>query len=138
MKQYTYLLGFICALLFALPCHAQVVDEVDVQYKACIAKDSSSGNICNCAYTAYGKYDEQMNKAYKKLLKSLKQPKMKAVLQQSQAAWVAYRDAEFKTYDVMFNLPGDKWCGVRQYDRLEVVKSRILLLRNYTDALSPR
>jgi len=140
MKQYSYLLSLICALFITLPCNAQQVndDPVDEQYRECIKIDSTSGNICTCAYIAYGKYNEQMNKTYKKLLKSLKLPKEKTVLQQSQTAWMAYRDAEFKTYDVMFNLPGDKWCGIRQYDRLEIVKARIISLKNYLIALEKK
>ncbi len=116
---------------------AQVVaeDAIDIAYRNCLLKDTSSGNIDGCAFIAYGKWNKELDHAYDKLLKSVKKPKDKAALKQAQTAWVAFRDAEFASYDNMFNCPGNRWCMVRQDSRIDLVRARTLQLRRYAGSL---
>jgi len=130
-------LFFLSILFFSFSCSAQEEkkDEIDITYQACLAKDSSTANISACAFVAYGKWNKEMDNTYKKLLKSLKKEKDRAALKQSQAAWVMYRDAEFKSYDNMFNLPGSKYCLIRQDGRINIVRARTQQLREYAEDL---
>ena len=132
----------ICLLLLSAGnCLAQAIsdeDPIDREYNSCILKDSSSANICACAYFAYGKWEGEMDNAYKKLNRILKKDSDKAALKQSQTAWKAYRDAEFSSYDHMFNRPGGNWCGIRQDNRIEVVRARAIQLRGYLEALKQK
>ena len=124
-------------LLFAYHHSAQTgkEDVIDIDFQDCLLKDTSSGNIDGCAFVAYGKWNKELDKAYDKLMKSLKKPKDKAALKQSQIAWKAYRDAEFTSYDNMFNCPGNKWCLLRQSGRIDIVRARTLQLRSYAESM---
>jgi uncharacterized protein YecT (DUF1311 family) len=128
----------LSSLLFTVfQCHAQTVkeDRIDEDYDKCLAVDTSYATICDCAFIAYGKWDKEMDHTYDKLLKTLKKDKDKTSLKASQKAWIAYREAEFNTYNNIFNLPGNKWCGVRQDGRIEIVRARTLQLRTYIESL---
>ena len=141
-KTFGYLFFFIFYLFGASDISAQTEtkkeDHIDTEYKACLTKDTTCANISICAFTAYGKWDKEMDKAYNKLLKSLKKEKDKTALKQSQAAWKAYRDATFRSYDNMFDRTGDKWCQLRHDDRIAIVRARTLQLRNYSDAFKKK
>ena len=125
------LYGFF--LVFSATTHAQTkkIEAIDEEYTKCLAKDTSCGNIETCAFVAYGKWNKEMESSYNKVLKSLKKSKDLAPFKQSQTAWKAFRDAEFKSFDNMFNLPGSKWCLERRNARLEIVRARTLQLRSY-------
>jgi len=129
-KKYLFL---IILLLLGFHAFSQTTkeDAIDVAYRDCLLKDTSSGNIDACAFIAYGKWNKELDRAYDKLMKSLKKAKDKAALKQSQAAWKAYRDAEFTSFNNMFNYPGNKFCLMRQNGRIDIVKARVLQLRSY-------
>jgi len=134
-------LSLFVLLITASQSRAQTVgedhkeDRIDVEYNECITKDSSYANICNCAFVAYDKWTKELDIAYKKLLKNLKKETDKTALKQAQAAWILFKDAEFKAYDNIFNIPGGKWCGLRQDGRIDIVRGRALQLRSYAEAL---
>jgi len=135
MKRYLFIL---LALTLPATCtfaQEQKEDPIDAAYNACVAKDTSVASISTCAFTAYKKWEKEMNNAYDKLNRTLKKDKDKLALKQSQNAWMAYRDAEFTAYDHMFNHPGCKWCYSRQNGRVEIVRARALQLRGYLEAL---
>ena len=124
-------------LVAAINCRAQTAkeDRIDAEYHKCLLKDTSYATLCNCSFEAFGKWDKEMDKTYKKLLNTLKKDKDKTALKQSQKAWLAYKDAEFNNYNNMFNQPGNKWSILRQDGRVEIVRARTLQLRNYLEAL---
>ena len=128
--------SFFTTSLCTAQTHKQ--EAIDDAYEKCLAADTSCANIGDCAFIAYGKWEKEMNDTYKKLLKALKKEKDKAALKQSQAAWVAYRDATFKSYDMMFNRPGGKWCRLRHDDRIDMVRARAIQLRNYMESLKKK
>jgi len=140
MKQYKIpVFLFLLFSVFQCPAQTEIEDHkedrIDIEYKACVAKDSSSANICNCAFVAYDDWNKEMESAYKKLMRTLKKDKDKDALKNAQAAWVAFKDAEFKSYDYMFNRPGGNYCGMRQDGRIDIVRTRTLQLRNYIESL---
>ena len=127
--------------LIATDSYAQLFDKkepLDVSYEDCLLKDTSNTNICNCAYETYGKWDKELEKAYNKLLKELKLPKDQNAFIESQKSWKAYRDAEFQSYDNMFNKTGSKWTFERANDRINIVKARTLQLREYYQILTSK
>ncbi len=140
MLKYLRNLSLLLLLVTAFQSRAQAVkegrkeDRIDVEYDACLTKDTSSANICDCAFVAYDKWNKELDNAYRKLLKNLKREKDKTALKQAQLAWVAFRDAEFKAYDFMFNVPGGKWCSLRQDGRIDIVRARTLQLRSYAES----
>lgn|GEM_PF-858248 len=136
MKHYFIILVSVLTVCCSRS-HAQEVkqDPIDQEYYAAILKDTSVASIGACSFTAYKKWEKEMNNAYDKLNRMLKKDKDKQALRQSQTAWKAYRDAEFTSYDHMFNRPGSKWCFSRQDGRVDVVRARALQLRSYIEAL---
>ena len=132
MMRHTTIVLFL-SFFIASHSHAQTVEEdpIDATFKTCLLKDTSTVCIRICAYTAYDNWNNEMSKVYKKLLKTLKKEKDKSALKQSQAAWTNYRDAEFKSYDNMFNISGNFWCRTRAMGRIDVVRSRAMQLRTY-------
>ena len=136
MKHYLFALVTLLTIS-ATRSHAQEVkqDPIDLEYYAAILKDTSVAGISTCSFTAYKKWEKEMNNAYDRLNRMLKKDKEKQALKQSQTAWKAYRDAEFTSYDHMFNRPGSKWCFSRQDGRVDVVRARALQLRSYIEAL---
>ncbi len=140
MKNYAlgkFFLFLLTLWFFSSPASAQSSkeDAIDIAYRDCLLKDTSSGNIDACAFVAYGKWNKELDKTYDKLMKTLKKTKDKNALKQSQTAWKAYRDAEFTSYDNMFNSPGKKWCALRQSGRIDIVRTRVLQLRGYLESM---
>ena len=133
-------LSLFILLVIASQSHGQIVkedrkeDHIDIEYNECLAKDSTYVNLCNCAFVAFDKWNKELDVSYKKLLKNLKAEKDKNSLKQAQAAWLIFRDAEFKAYNNIFNIPGGKWCGLRQDGRIDIVRERALQLRNYAES----
>ena len=113
-------------------------NDIDIDYEKCVAKDTACPNVSDCAYRAYDKWHHEMEDAYKALLHELKKEEEKEALKQSQDAWIAYRDYTFKSYDMMFDLPGDKWCRLRHDDRIGIVRARALQLKNYFEVLKKK
>ena len=127
--------------LYLLPAMAQETrreDKIDITYRECLMKDTSVATRANCGFEAYKSWEHEMNIAYNRLLKELKKDKNKTALKQAQAAWIAYKNAEFASYDIMLNLPGGKWQGIRQDYRIEVVRERALQLRSYLETLKAK
>jgi uncharacterized protein YecT (DUF1311 family) len=113
-------------------------DPIDQSYEDCLRKDTSIANISNCAYVAYAKWNKELEKYYNKIQRELKKAKDKSSFIQSQRAWQAYRDAEFNSYDNMFNRPGDRWTYIRANNRVDIVKARVLQLREYYEILTAK
>ena len=106
-------------------------EDIDVNYGLCVIKDTACPNVSDCAFRAYAAWEKQMQEEYERLLHELKKEDDKLALKQAQAAWLAYRDATFTSYDFMFDIPGNKWCRQRHEDRVGLVRDRTLQLRNY-------
>ena len=113
-------------------------ERIDDEYAKCLTKDTSYSNICNCAFEAFGKWDKEMDRAYKKLLNEVKKEKDKSAIRLSQKAWLAYKDAEFACYNDIFNQPGNKWSLLRQDGRIDIVRARTLQLRHYQESVKSR
>jgi len=130
----------LCIVGFATGACAQTTKEelIDADYRQCLARDTSYVNVCNCAYVAFGRWSKELSKTYDKLLRGVKKEQQREALKKSQKAWAAYRDAEFDTYNHIFNYSGTRWCNIRQDKRIDVVRTRALQLRNHLDSLKKR
>ncbi len=130
-----------CFIIFQFGVNAQdlpVQHPIDKTFTECQARDTSAGNLYNCAFEAYASWDRLMDKEYKKLIKNLKADKDKSAMKAAQISWVAYRDNEFRAYDNMFNKPGQYWTRLRALGRIDIVRTRALQLQQYNENLSKR
>jgi uncharacterized protein YecT (DUF1311 family) len=138
MKHYKKLI--IILLLSVFQGYAQTAkeDKIDEEFHGCLVKDTTQANISVCAFVAYDKWNKEMQISYKKLLKAVKKDKDRTAIRQSQTAWTAYKNAEFKSYDNMFNHQGRKWILLRKEGQIAIVRTRALQLRSYLDAIKDR
>jgi uncharacterized protein YecT (DUF1311 family) len=130
---------FLSTVFFiSINCRAQTEeteDPIDREYKTCIGNDTSSSTISNCAYIAYGKWESELERYYSRIMKALSKPADKTAFKQSEDAWVAFQNAEFGSFNHMFNIPGNKWYLLRLNSRIDVLKTRVLQLRQYYDTI---
>lgn len=134
------ILSIVCLLpgSFLRAQEAKLQYPIDKSFEECLAKDTSAGNLYNCAFEAYASWDRMMDKEYKKLLRNLKTEKDRAAMKQAQSSWITYRDNEFRTYDNMFNKPGSRWIRLRAEGRIDIVRTRALQLKQYNEELEKR
>jgi len=122
-------------LLFAtVPLMAQKYDNpIDKSLEACMEKDMSTAGMVKCLNEAYDKYDNELNRLYKILMKGLDEESAKE-LKSAQIEWIAFRDKEFKLIDAIYSkLEGTMYIPMRVSDRIEIVKKRVLDFEAYAD-----
>ena len=104
---------------------------IDAYQQSCIAADPTTAGMTNCTNQARGLWEKEMEIKYMNLLSVLK-PEEKKVLQHSQRQWMAYRDAEFKAIDTLYNrLDGTMYIPMRASEKLSIVKNRVQCLVSY-------
>ena len=129
---------FAAVLLFALPMlsQAQELHPIDEQLNTCIETAPNNSELVGCALTAYKQWDEVIDEEYKKLSNSLPDG-LRAKLENSQAAWIAYREHEFEfNNDFFAGLNGTAW-NVSSADwKMSFTRNRALELMTYNDILN--
>jgi uncharacterized protein YecT (DUF1311 family) len=107
---------------------------IDKWVDACVEKDYSTVGMMNCGEQAVQKWDAELNRVYQALKKQLNADGKKA-LKTAQKAWLKYRDKEFKTIGAVYgSRQGTMWLPVLAFARADVVKNRVLQLKEYLDA----
>lgn len=138
MMNFFKRLPFFIVLFISVNCPAQTnegEEQIDREYKTCMGNDTSASTVSNCAYIAYDKWQNEMDRYYNRIVKGLRKPADKAIFKQSQQAWSAFRDAEFASYNHMFNIPGSKWYIIRLTSRIDVLRQRALQLKKYYEII---
>lgn len=126
---------FTFLLLFAaIPLMAQKYDHpIDKAIEDCMEKDMSTAGMVKCLNEAYDKYDNELNRLYKILMKGLDEESAKE-LKSAQVEWIVFRDKEFKLIDAVYSkLEGTMYIPMRVSDRIEIVKKRVLDFEAYAD-----
>lgn len=128
------LLLTILLLFAAIPLMAQKYDHpIDKATEDCMEKDMSTAGMVKCLNEAYDKYDNELNRLYKILIKKLDDDSAKE-LKSAQLEWIAFRDKEFKLIDAVYSkLEGTMYIPMRVSDRIEIVKKRVLDFEAYAD-----
>lgn len=128
------LLLTILLLFAAIPLMAQKYDHpIDKATEDCMEKDMSTAGMVKCLNEAYDKYDNELNRLYKILMKKLDEESAKE-LKSAQIEWIVFRDKEFKLIDAVYSkLEGTMYIPMRVSDRIEIVKKRVLDFEAYAD-----
>jgi len=134
-KYILSVLQIIIICLSAVPCYAQDNKHpIDRWFESCLAKDNSTAGMRECSSVAYDKWDKELNKNYRDLMKSLPAD-AKAVLKTAQLQWIKFKDAEFKLIDVTEGRnEGTMWLTVTDGHRLDFVRKRALELKGYLES----
>jgi uncharacterized protein YecT (DUF1311 family) len=140
MKPFITIVFMLFATCPLLSRAQQTAEEspIDVAYYKCLAKDSSASGIAGCAFKAYGEWEDEVNKYYSRLLHMARKDTSGPSVENAQAAWMTYREQEFKVYDNMFNIPGNEWVRLRSESRIDVMRQRAMELRRYYEALEQK
>jgi uncharacterized protein YecT (DUF1311 family) len=135
LKIYLNLLivGWLNLLVFPIHAEEPVNNPIDSEEATCMERDSSTQGIVQCSNEAERKWDEELNRVYKSLQTQLDAQGQKS-LKHSQFQWIKHRDAEFQAFtDIYGSMDGSMWQTIIASSRAELVKARVLALRNYLD-----
>jgi len=111
---------------------------IDTWMEKCIASDSTTAGMTECALKAMEMWDREMNKIYKELLKKLPE-KQRVLLKQSQIQWIKFRDAESNFATEFYGgFDGTIWRNISAGEKLNIVKERALGLQNHLNSFEYR
>jgi uncharacterized protein YecT (DUF1311 family) len=128
--------ALLLAAVFATTLQAAEESPIDKKLAACMESDPSTAGTIECIGEAYASWDRELNAAYQSLMKRLS-PAQQDSLRKSQRQWVAWRDAEFETLDLIYgDLQGTMFLPMRVDDRMQIVKARARALRSYESLLT--
>lgn len=110
---------------------------IEKSTKACLDKSRSTMEMVNCNNKAYKKWDKELNRVYRALMRKLKNNrKAQNALRKAQRAWNKYKNAELKNITLIYDsLQGTMWIPVEALARVEITKKRALTLKSYLDNL---
>mgnify|MGYP001571247137 CR=1 FL=1 len=129
------LIAVVTLVIFTSPLLAQDKHPIDRLEEECINKHLTTTGMANCTYDAADKWDAEMNKYYKLLMKILsKDDRIK--LKQAQLTWLKYRDAERKVLDeVYLGSPPTILISIKAYEWCNMIKTRALQLKSLYDSI---
>jgi uncharacterized protein YecT (DUF1311 family) len=127
----------ILAFFFILLCFGAFAQEnadakhpIEVKMDKCIENDGSTGGMNECMATATAEWDKELNKYYK-LLQGKVSPEQKAVLQDVQRSWIAFKDKEIKLINIMYGeMDGTMWTNVASSRVMQITKERALDIKS--------
>jgi len=91
----------------------------------------TTAGMLNCSSQALDKWDKELNRVYKELIKELS-PEEKELLKQSQLQWIKFRDAEFKWIEGFYNSREETMFPVMEMgEKLHLVSERVKVLEGY-------
>jgi uncharacterized protein YecT (DUF1311 family) len=101
--------------------------------------DTSNGSTAgqtDCEAAATSDYDRRMNAAYATLMHKLPREAAQQ-LRLSQRAWLAFRDAEAKARDALYETrQGTMYVPMQAADATNVIRDRALLLEGYVRVIA--
>ena len=113
-------------------------DRTAATLQSCLDSPSNaatSGQV-DCEAAAAKRYDQRMNSAYTALLRALP-AKAAQQLQQSQRAWLAFRDAEGTAASALFaTRQGTMYVPMQAGATTTITRDRALQLENYLRIIS--
>ena len=108
---------------------------IDKTTTACINKNYSSAGMITCFNQAYDQWDKELNTVYSLLMNNLKDQQLQT-LQQTQTAWIKYKNAQFELFNQTYDsLTGTMWTPIKLEATVNLIKNRVLELQTYLDNL---
>ncbi|MBN9217815.1 MAG: DUF1311 domain-containing protein [Mesorhizobium sp.] len=130
-----------CLLTLASPAKLAASDLKDPTAETldrCLndAANGSTAGQTGCEATASDDYDRRMNAAYTTLMHKLPAEAAQQ-LRLSQRAWIAFRDAEAKARDALYETrQGTMYVPMQASDATNVIRDRTLLLEGYVRVMA--
>jgi uncharacterized protein YecT (DUF1311 family) len=96
----------------------------------------STAGIVRCTDEAIKMWDNELNKFYKLLIKTLDGESVN-ILKSAQLEWIVFRDKEFTNIENIFSRKeGTMYIPMQLFARLEIIKNRALQLQDYYELLT--
>ena len=106
-------------------------NPIDTRWRECAARNPSTFGERDCAAQAEKEWDGELNRAYRKLQTTVS-AEGKARLVKAQVAWIAYRDAEIRLIESLYDVrDGSMFIPVQGFKRAEIVRARARELARY-------
>ena len=113
-------------------------DPIDAAMEKAMDRDPSTAGMVQAIQAAQDKWEKELNVVYAKLKNAMSKEEWTALVA-SQKAWLDYRDKETKTQQEIYSrMEGTMWVPVSASVSMELVKSRVMVLRGYLDNISGR
>jgi uncharacterized protein YecT (DUF1311 family) len=108
---------------------------IDAWLNDCMKKNPSTTGVNDCLGQAFEKWDRELNRVYRELNGRLN-AEAKAVLRETQRAWIAFRDRELAFLARFYGgLDGTMYGSMLAADRVELVRRRVMELASLLDVL---
>lgn len=136
-RKYLIIAWIIFTFLSTFYAFAQEKHQRDKSLEECIAKNSSTQEMCKCGENALKQWDAELNKYYK-LLMSILSTDAKKGLKKSQLAWIKFRDLEFgflEGENSYFQDFGSYIGPTIISNKNDIVEARALELKSYYDTI---
>jgi uncharacterized protein YecT (DUF1311 family) len=133
LKIYRLLVAFILLILPAVGFSEEKEKKhpIDIWLEKCMEKgDYTTDAMVSCGSQALDKWDKELNRIYKELIKKLS-PEERELLKQSQLQWAKFRDAEFKFLDNLYLGIGTMIPVMIMGEKLDIVSRRVKMLEAY-------
>jgi uncharacterized protein YecT (DUF1311 family) len=109
---------------------------IDVWLEKCMEKENyTTAGMLNCSSQALDKWDKELNRVYKELMKKLS-PEERELLKQSQQQWIKFKDAEFKFLDNLYLGTGTMIPVMIMGDKLDIISERVKMLERYLNYIN--
>ncbi len=136
MKSKFFIALFFC-LISSLKIYSQEDKHpIDVYLDSCMEINPSTAGIVRCTDEAIKMWDNELNKFYKLLIKTLDGESVN-ILKSAQLEWIVFRDKEFTNIENIFSRKeGTMYIPMQLFARLEIIKTRALQLQDYYELLT--
>ncbi|MCU0373018.1 MAG: DUF1311 domain-containing protein, partial [Ignavibacteria bacterium] len=102
MKNYLLLLQVVLFLSFSSVFSQDIKHTIDAELDECIELNSHTHGTVECIEKAIEKWDAELNKYYKLLMKELDDESAKT-LKSAELEWISYKDKEMQSIESIFS-----------------------------------
>ncbi len=103
---------------------------IDTLLQRCTNQNSSTYGMLQCISQANQQWDQALNRNYKRVMSTLS-PEQQAPVRAAQRQWIAYRDAQIKAIQAIYNRQGTLWGVIASEKVMDITKTQSQRLASY-------
>ena len=136
MKTKLFIALFFCLIISFKIYSQENKHPIDVYLDSCMEINPSTAGMVRCTDEAIKMWDNELNKFYKLLIKTLDGESVN-ILKSAQVEWIVFRDKEFANIENIYSRKeGTMYIPMQLFSRLEIIKARALQLQDYYELLT--
>lgn len=127
----------VFALIVSVKLYSQESNHpIDKYLDSCMERDYSTFGMVKCTEEAIQKWDDELNKYYKLLMKTLDDESAK-ILKESELQWIEFKNKEMKNIEKIYSkLEGTMYIPMKYYAKMEIIKTRALQLADFYELIT--